>query len=60
LGCAANLIADLRAVGATDQAAELAEKTYPVYDDVLGDDHPDTKVAREGRHLDFDFDPPPI
>jgi tetratricopeptide (TPR) repeat protein len=66
LGCAANLVADHRAAadqgiaGADEEEKELATHTYQGYDSTLGPDHPDTHVAKEGRHLDFDFDPPPI
>jgi hypothetical protein len=66
LGCAANLVADHRAAavqgiaGADEEEKELTTVTYQGYDSTLGPDHPDTHVAKEGRHLDFDFDPPPI
>jgi hypothetical protein len=30
------------------------------YRQTLGDDHPDTVAAAEGRRLDFDFDSPQI
>lgn len=66
LGCAANLAADHFAAaaegveGAEVEAKELATATYQAYDSTLGPDHPDTKVAKERRHLDFDFDPPTI
>jgi Tetratricopeptide repeat/NB-ARC domain len=60
LGCAANLIADLRALGEDAEAEALAAVTFPVYEQVLYPDHPDVRTAKEGRHLDFDFDPPLI
>lgn len=60
LGAASNLTVSLRATGAEDEAAALSKATMAAYLRVLGPDHPDTKVAREGRQLDFDFDPPPL
>nr|WP_289849666.1 FxSxx-COOH system tetratricopeptide repeat protein [Actinoallomurus purpureus] len=60
LACAANLSADLRADGAEDEGTRLFEDTIDRYARVLGPDHPDAVVALEGRHLDCDFDPPPI
>jgi tetratricopeptide (TPR) repeat protein len=60
LGAAANLTISLRAVGAEEEAATLTESTMRTYLKVLGPDHPDVKVVREGRHLDYDFDPPPL
>lgn len=60
LGCAANLIADLRALGEDEEATALADATFTRYEQVLYPDHPDVLVARAGRHLDFDFDPPLI
>jgi hypothetical protein len=60
LGCAANLVADLRALGEDEEATTLAEATFPVYERVLYPDHPDVRTAKDGRHLDFDFDPPLI
>ena len=60
LGSAANLALSLRAAGAEEEAAALSESTMAAYAKVLGPDHPDVRVAREGRQLDFDFDPPPL
>ena len=60
LACAANLSADLREDGAQDEGAELLEDTLDRYARTLGQSHPDPIVAAEGRHLDCDFDPPPI
>jgi hypothetical protein len=60
LGCAANLIADLRAAGEEDAAAEFADATFALYEQLLYPEHPDVRTAKEGRHLDFDFDPPLI
>ena len=65
LGCAANLAADHFAAaaqgveGAEEEGTKLATATYQAYDSTLGPDHPDTRAAKERRHLDFDFDPPP-
>ncbi|MFF0310931.1 FxSxx-COOH system tetratricopeptide repeat protein [Streptosporangium sp. NPDC004379] len=60
LAGAANLVADLYRVGAEGEAKSLSEETLDAYARTLGPDHPDTRVALEGRHLDLDFDPPPI
>jgi tetratricopeptide (TPR) repeat protein len=60
LGSAANLSLSLRATGAEEEARTLIDSTMATYNKVLGPDHPDVRVAREGRHLDFDFDPPPL
>ena len=60
LSSAANLSADLMADGQTDRAKELIEQTRAGYDRTLGLNHPDAVVFLEGRHLDADFDPPPI
>ena len=60
LGCAANLSIDLRKDGAGDEAGVLAEDILDRYYRTLGPEHPDAKVAKLGRRLDFDFDPPPI
>jgi tetratricopeptide (TPR) repeat protein len=60
LGCAANLVADLRAAGKEEAAIELSNVTFPLYEQLLYAEHPDVRTAKEGRHLDFDFDPPPI
>ncbi|MCD0452387.1 FxSxx-COOH system tetratricopeptide repeat protein [Actinocorallia sp. API 0066] len=58
--CAANLSADLLAFGEQEEAAELYEGTKSAYARTLGLDHPDVRVFLDGRHLDADFDPPPI
>jgi hypothetical protein len=60
LGCAANLAVDMRTHGAKEEASRLTEDTLERYKRTLGLGHPDTVFAREGRRLDFDFDPPPI
>lgn len=60
LGCAANLSVVLRRRGEEEKAEELQSRTLVRYRRVRGPDHPDTLVAAESRHLDFDFDPPPI
>ncbi|GAA1884069.1 FxSxx-COOH system tetratricopeptide repeat protein [Actinomadura bangladeshensis] len=56
----ANLAADLKAAGRTEEAAELAERIRTGYRRTLGLNHPDAVVFEEGRHLDADFDAPPI
>jgi hypothetical protein len=60
LVCAANLTADLLAAGREEEATKLFEETKQAYVRTLGLEHPDAKVFLEGRHLDADFDPPPI
>ncbi|KAB2351373.1 FxSxx-COOH system tetratricopeptide repeat protein [Actinomadura rudentiformis] len=60
LACAANLAADMKADGAEEEGTKLFEDTLDRYARVLAPNHPDALVAQEGRHLDCDFDPPPI
>jgi tetratricopeptide (TPR) repeat protein len=60
LACAANLSADLLEIGEEAESAELFKQTMEAYTRTLGPEHPDTVVAAERRHLDCDFDPPPI
>ncbi|MFI6317823.1 FxSxx-COOH system tetratricopeptide repeat protein [Nonomuraea sp. NPDC050556] len=60
LAAAANLAADLKAVGQAEEARALFDDTIDRYRATLGLDHNDAKVAAEGRHLDCDFDPPPV
>ncbi|RSN58022.1 cytochrome C [Actinomadura sp. WAC 06369] len=60
LACGANLSVDLEAVGRGDEAAKLYKETMDAYVHTLGLEHRDAIVAAERRHLDFDFDPPPI
>jgi tetratricopeptide (TPR) repeat protein len=60
LACGANLSADMRADGDEEDGARLFESTLDSYAKVLNLNHPDPVVALEGRHLDVDFDPPPI
>lgn len=60
LTCAANLSVDLRQAGAEEDAEQLFQDTRDRYAATLGVDHPDAVVAIERRHLDADFDPPPI
>ncbi|SEG16186.1 Tetratricopeptide repeat-containing protein [Thermomonospora echinospora] len=60
LACAANLSVDLREVGEAEQAEQLFEEAIETYARTLGPEHPDAVVAQERRHLDADFDPPPI
>ncbi|HEU5161307.1 MAG TPA: FxSxx-COOH system tetratricopeptide repeat protein [Streptosporangiaceae bacterium] len=57
---AANLSADLMANGQTDRAKAMIDETRARYERTLGLNHPDTHVFLNGRHLDADFDPPPI
>ncbi|WP_395104704.1 FxSxx-COOH system tetratricopeptide repeat protein [Actinomadura sp. SCN-SB] len=60
LCCASNLTADLRALGEKTEAEKLFEQTKAAYAQEMGLEHPDAVVFLEGRHLDADFDPPPI
>jgi len=60
LVCAANLTADLREAGAIAEADLLFDETKESYARTLGLEHPDAQVFLAGRHLDADFDPPPI
>jgi len=60
LGGAANLSADLMAGGQQERAKALIDQTRAGYDRTLGLNHPDSLVFQDGRHLDSDFDPPPI
>ncbi|MEU9019851.1 FxSxx-COOH system tetratricopeptide repeat protein [Actinomadura sp. NPDC048394] len=60
LGCAANLSADLFVLGEKEEAQNLHAETLDRYAATLGQEHPDALVAQQRRHLDFDFDPPPI
>jgi hypothetical protein len=60
LGCAANLVVDLRTGGADEQAEQLYADTLDRYAATLGLDYPDAANAAAGKRLDFDFDPPPI
>ncbi|MEO3826293.1 FxSxx-COOH system tetratricopeptide repeat protein [Actinomadura sp. B10D3] len=63
LACVGNLATDLGRLG-TDEAREeadrLREDTTERYARKLTLDHPDSLVFLDGRHLDCDFDPPPI
>lgn len=67
LTCAANLSVDLEREGREQLDDALQEEGEQLYEDtihryarVLGLNHPDAVVAAERRHLDCDFDPPPI
>ncbi|MGK5557599.1 FxSxx-COOH system tetratricopeptide repeat protein [Actinomadura kijaniata] len=60
LAGAANLSADLLASGLKEEAEALRADTLDRYARTLTLDHRDAEVFLEGRHLDCDFDPPPI
>lgn len=60
LSSAANLSVDLEEAGEHEEAAKLHKETMDAYARTLGMEHPDAVVAAERRHLDCDFDPPPI
>ncbi|WP_245667878.1 FxSxx-COOH system tetratricopeptide repeat protein [Actinomadura macra] len=60
LACAGNLSADLRALGRTEEAEGLAADIESRYARILPHDHADFRTFKERRHLDLDFDPPPI
>ena len=48
LGCAANLVIDLRALGAADEADQLLDDTIRRYAATLGPEHPDSVNAASG------------
>jgi hypothetical protein len=50
----------MKADGEEEEGTRLFESTLDSYARGLSLNHPDAVVALEGRHLDFDFDPPPI
>jgi tetratricopeptide (TPR) repeat protein len=62
LGCQANLSTTMRAMGSAEQAE--AERLFRIvmdgYERTIGLEHPDAVAAIAHRHLDADFDPPPI
>jgi hypothetical protein len=58
MACAANLAADLAKAGPKEEA--LREETLRNYRETRGMEHPDAVAAEECRHLDLDFDPPPV
>jgi tetratricopeptide (TPR) repeat protein len=63
LACAANLSADLKQLGTSataEEAATLRQDTSSRYAQRLTLEHRDAVAFLEGRHLDLDFDPPPI
>jgi tetratricopeptide (TPR) repeat protein len=60
LCCASNLTVDLKALGRKEESDALFAQTKAAYSQVLGLEHPDALVFLDGRHLDADFDPPPI
>ncbi|GAB2868679.1 hypothetical protein GCM10022221_82080 [Actinocorallia aurea] len=60
LSCAANLSSDLALLDRKDEAEALFTGTLEAYSATLGLAHPDAVVAQDRRHLDSDFDPPPI
>jgi tetratricopeptide (TPR) repeat protein len=60
LGCAANLALDRIATGDHESGKSLMAEVLRLYDETQGPDFPDAAVAREGKRLDPDFDPPAI
>lgn len=63
LASAANLSADLNHLGTSDameEAEGLRQDLRSRYAQKLNLEHPDAVAFLEGRHLDLDFDPPPI
>jgi len=60
LTAAANLSVDLMATGQAERGEKLIEETKAAYQRTVGLNHRDAQVFLEGRHLDADFDPPPI
>ena len=63
LACAANLSTISSGSvpsEAAEEAARLHQDTSSRYAQNLTLEHPDAIAFLEGRHLDLDFDPPPI
>lgn len=63
LVCVGNLSADLARLDTDEgreRAATLRRETMDCYARRLTLDHPDAQVFADGRHMDCDFDPPPI
>jgi tetratricopeptide (TPR) repeat protein len=60
LGCAANLALDRIATGDQESGEKLMAEVLRLYEETQGPDFPDAVVARGGKRLDPDFDPPGI
>ncbi|MEV0660045.1 FxSxx-COOH system tetratricopeptide repeat protein [Actinomadura luteofluorescens] len=60
LACAGNLSVDLEKLGLRAESEALFAETEAHLAHRLPRDHPDRKVFHARRHLDCDFDPPPI
>jgi tetratricopeptide (TPR) repeat protein len=60
LGCAANLALDRIASGDQESGKSLMANVLRLYEKFQGPEFPDAVVAREGKRLDPDFDPPAI
>jgi hypothetical protein len=58
LYCAVNLAIDLKAVGEDERAETLTADTAERLRTVLGDKHPETIAALNGRRAESDIEPP--
>jgi tetratricopeptide (TPR) repeat protein len=60
LGCMANLALDRMAAGDQESGEKLMAEALRLFEQTQGPDFPDAVVARAGKRLDPDFDPPAI
>jgi tetratricopeptide (TPR) repeat protein len=62
LACANNYALDLAATGAVAESAELRQRTLADLrrNPNIGEAHPDTVLAKDGRRIDCDIEPPPV
>ncbi|WP_406394438.1 tetratricopeptide repeat protein [Streptomyces sp. NBC_00887] len=58
IGCASNLAIDLRATGATDEAAALHQDALERAAATMGAEHPTTLAVQAWGRLDSDIEPP--
>jgi tetratricopeptide (TPR) repeat protein len=59
LSCAVNAGLDLSAVGRSEEGKALLDEAVTGLGTALGDGHPETVAAREGRRAECDIEPPP-
>jgi tetratricopeptide (TPR) repeat protein len=62
LACANNYALDLAATGAVAESAELRQRTLAELrrNPNIGEAHPDMVLAKDGRRIDCDVEPPPF
>ena len=62
LACANNYALDLAATGAISESAELRQRTLTELrrNPNIGEAHPDMVLAKDGRRIDCDVEPPPF